>query len=195
MGKLFSLLSLLMIAVFCFGSIAMAEIDWNDMTDEEICSEIEKAQGELGKRRIDSSSIELGVPFYIEKKDGLYLFTIENAHILNSERWKRAAIEHAGDDCIIISVQGIIENVSYDDWDGKIGYTTFINDISVIDQDGFTLESYNISGGDDGKYEVGAFIRIGEKARVSLPYYAYIDTETVTIKVPEHEGEIFFSLR
>lgn len=170
----------------------LADINWAEMSNEEIEMELAAGKQELLSRK--QSEFELGVPIFIENKYGSYLFTLHGAHILG-EHWEKPAKEK-GDDCIMISVQGVCENIDCR-WlgDEYVPNYQLQLDIRVTDQDGFSLEPYDISGGDDGRYEVGAETGVGEMKRVSLIYYAYSDNTSIHIAIPGYEGSIELELQ
>lgn len=172
---------------------ALAEINWAEMTDEEIEKEIALAKEELMSRHEDA--FELGVPILIKNKYGSYLFTLDGAHILG-EKWEKTAKEKS-DDCVMISIQGVCENIDCR-WLGDHDYIPNYQiqlDIHVADQDGFSLEMYDISGGDDGKYEVGANTDVGEMKRVSLIYFAYLDNTSISVSIPDYDGSVELELK
>ncbi len=134
--------------------------------------------------------LALGEPIEITTKDGTFKIAIESAHFLTDEKWMTLA-KQRGDNCIFISVHGVIENINYKDSVGDYLRTYFVQqNLIVADQDGFGLESSGWSGPSDGLYEVSADTLVGEKKRVSMVYYANVGIESVTISIPGYEGTI-----
>ncbi len=169
-----------------------SDFDPAEYTNEALIDIRDEIYAELVSRR--EGILRIGEPVLISTEDGEYYFTIDNAHFLPSDDWMRWA-EGRGEDSIMMSVQGVIENISCDD-SGKGGiFNLYIEKgMLVEDQDGFVLEILNVSGGDDGRYQVGAKTSVGEKRRVSLVYYAFTDTESVTVSFKGMEGAVTIPL-
>ncbi len=133
-----------------------------------------------------AAEYSVGTGIDIADEYGNYILSIDNAHDVD---WncKRDGVK-------FITVQGVAENIDYDRKDkGLSCYQIAQNAIQVQDDDGFDLEFYDISSGDDGIYEVSADIKPSSKKRISLPYYAPEDCETVTVVI-DKEYSVTFSL-
>lgn len=173
-------------------SIAMANIDWTKMTDEEIMAEIDAGKAELNRR--NHSVLELGQPITISNKYGSYVFTVENAHMLNNDYWnhKLEVNNRKNKDTVALSIQGEIENIDCH-WLGDFNYIPnyqIQEDMVVKDQDGYSIEVYDASNGEDGRYEVGAETSPGEKKRVSLIFLVGINTSEISISFKGYDGTI-----
>ena len=165
----------------------------SDYTDEALLDIRDKIYTELLNRR--EGVLRIGEPIMVSNKYGEYYFTIDNAHVLSGDSWMKRSQER-GEDSVCISIQGVIENTSCD-WFGEYGYIPNYQiqlDMLVTDQDGFGLEIIDTSSGDDGRYEVGAHTSVGEKKRVSLIYYAFTDTESITVSFKGLEGLVTIPL-
>lgn len=94
----------------------------------------------------------------------------------------------------MITVQCVLENVDY--IDGEKGITNWdIADsfLYLEDDEGFLLEYYNISGGDDGLYDVGFGVGTapGKKRRISIPFYAAENCGKVTVYIGDEWSDEF----
>lgn len=93
----------------------------------------------------------------------------------------------------VISVNLTVENIDYqydEDWADINPY--LLNEtgkIRVTDMEGFTLEFYNISGPDNGEYQLSTDIPMGTKARVGAPYKVKSDCTSVMISVDGGEAK------
>ncbi len=177
-----------------FASQAMAEINWAAMSNEDIEKELQAGKKELLSRGGDV--FELGKPILIEDKHGTYLFTLDGAHIIEGSKWEKAANKKSAD-CVMISLQGVCENIDCNWW-GDYGYVPAYQiqqDIVVADPEGFSLEVYDASNGEDGRYEVGAHIDVGTKKRVSMIFYAFTDTTSVFVSIPGHDGIVEIKIK
>lgn len=119
----------------------------------------------------------------IQTSDGDFNIDVQNVHTVD---WK---VDNAG--MKVVTIQAEVENISYSGYkDNKIQYYEIVNSgVSLLDEDGFALEFYDISGGDDGKYEVGAIFEIGSKKRVSLPFLVPEECNTVSVSVDGHVSD------
>ena len=192
--KAFVSILLVTFAFLLIATVALAEIDWASMTDEEIIAELEAGEAELARRT--NSLLELGKPITIVNEYGSYVFTVENAHMLNNDYWNyKLEVNHRkNDETVALSVQGVVENIDcrwLNDYDYIPNYQ-IQKDMIVTDHDG--LESYNASNGEDGRYEVGAETSPGEKKRVSLIYLVNINTSEVSVSFKGYEGTITIPL-
>lgn len=92
-----------------------------------------------------------------------------------------------------ISVNLTVENIDYqysDTWDDINPY--LLNEtgkIRVTDMDGFTLEFYDISGPDNGEYQLSTNIAMGTKARVGAPFKVKSDCTSVMISIDGGEAK------
>lgn len=190
MKKCVSIILAFVLSVLMFQ--ALAEINWAEMTDEEIRNEIELAKAELASRH--EAEFVVGKPIRIEDNNGSYLFTMDDVIILDG-RWEDVAKEK-GDDCYVLAIRGVCENL---DWTWMFGdaISTYMmkENLIVSDQDGFSLEPCGtIIGEGSGRYEVGVDIEKGTMKRVALLYYVYHDTTSIFISIPNHEGTIEIDL-
>lgn len=164
---------------------ALADINWKEMSDEEVVKEINAGLVEYLRR--GENKFELGQPVLIQTEDGSYTLTIDGAHILHSTLLDRLASEK-GSDCVVISVQGVCDNIDwlpYKSLNYDYTDTYQIQKAIVVMQDGFALEILGLSGAvEDGMYEVGAEIKAGVKKRISMLYYALKDAGPIGVVVP-----------
>lgn len=125
----------------------------------------------------------LGDSVEIQTAEGNFDIKVQNVHTVD---WK---VNNEG--VKVVTVQAEVENISYSGYeDNKIQYYEIANSgISLLDEDGFDLEFYSISGGNDGKYEVGAIFDIGSKKRVSLPFLVPEECDTVSVSVDGHVSD------
>ena len=91
----------------------------------------------------------------------------------------------------VVTVQAEVENISFSHlYEGEISnYEIASSGVLLLDDEGFVLEFYDISGGNDGKYEVGAYTDIGSKKRVSLPFLVPEECNTVSVSVDGHVSD------
>ena len=86
-----------------------------------------------------------------------------------------------------VSIRSEINNINYDEWEDGEGINAFYLDtngyIKVLDEEGFSLEHYDLTGAPEGQYGVGENVHIGEKARLSLPYMVHKDATSVTVVI------------
>lgn len=94
----------------------------------------------------------------------------------------------------VISVNLSVENIDYkysENWDDDLN-TYLLNEtgkIRITDMDGFTLEFYDISGPDNGEYQLSTNIAIGSKARVGAPYKVKSNCTSVMISIDGGEAK------
>ena len=153
----------------------------------------------------------MNAPMLIKNEYGSYRFTLEGAHILSGE-WEQIAQMYHTDDCMIISVQGVCDNIDCK-WLNNRDYIPNVQiqkDIKVTDQEDFSLESFGLTMEDfgmpreafslmggfrDGRYEVFAETAPGQKKRVSLIYFAFKENTSVIVSVPGYDGSVEIELK
>ena len=157
------------------------------------------------------NAFAMNVPVLIKNEYGSYRFTLEGAHILSGE-WEQIAQMYHTDDCMIISVQGVCDNIDCK-WLNDRDYIPNVQiqkDIKVTDQEEFSLESFGFTMEDfgmpreafslmggfrDGRYEVFAETAPGQKKRVSLIYFAFKENTSVIVSVPGYDGSVEIELK
>lgn len=130
---------------------------------------------------VQADQINFGDSIEISTEYGRYKLQIDNVHEVD---WDWAVEDRK--EMKIVTVQCVVENLNHTGAfeEGAIAnWEIGMKGILITDQDGFGLEFFNISGGDDGAYEVGAMTSVGSKKRVSLPYYAPEDCTKITVTV------------
>ena len=190
----------LVLALVLVSSVAFAEIDWSKMSSEEIQAEIQAAQAELASR--NSEALELGKTITIQSKYGTYIFTIDGAHLLTSDYWietakERWSEEENYDGMVYVAIQGVVVNVDYEAFENRNYLPSYMiqMDMTVTDQDGFALEMDDGVSGGDGRYDIWSTTSPGEKRRVSLLFFAFTDTTSVTISFKGYDGSVTIPLK
>ena len=184
--RVYSFILVFLLVMSVIVPTALAEVNWSTMTDEEIRKELQEGQKELLLRR--SSMFTAHTSAAIKTEKGNYLFTLENAHTTAATQY---LINQKGDDVIVVCIEGICENIDY-----KTSLRESVSNydiqkwLQVTDQNGFSLEILDYTGIDDGRYEVCAETNVGEKKRICLTYYAYMDTTSVIISIPGFAGNV-----
>ena len=125
----------------------------------QIDNQSESANTELEK-------YALGDSIEIQTSDGNFDIKVQNVHTVD---WK---VDNEG--MKVVTVQAEVENISFS---------------HLYEDEGFVLEFYDISGGNDGKYEVGAHTGISSKKRVSLPFLVPEECNTVSVSVDGHVSD------
>lgn len=125
------------------------------------------------------SEYGFGVRHKIETDDGVFYITIEDVRVLYGD-WSLIA-KNKSKDTVFISVHAIVENESVK----NLTSSEVAKCMDIIDEDGFSLEFYNVSGMEDGKYEVCPDIKAGAKKRGSYPYYATNGKFGFTLKISD----------
>lgn len=142
----------------------------------QIDNQSESANTELEK-------YALGDSIEIQTSDGNFDIKVQNVHTVDwkvdNERMK------------VVTVQAEVENISFSHlYEDEISNYEIANSgVLLLDDEGFVLEFYDISGGNDGKYEVGAHTGISSKKRVSLPFLVPEECNTVSVSVDGHVSD------
>lgn len=125
----------------------------------------------------------LGDSVEIQTTEGNFDIKVQNVHTVD---WK---VKNEG--MKVVTVQAEVENISFSDlYEDEISnYEIARSGVVLLDDEGFVLEFYDISGGNDGKYEVGAYTDIGSKKRVSLPFLVPEECNTVSVSVDGHVSD------
>lgn len=143
----------------------------NDSSQEKIDNPIVETVSD----EIDDAVINKTIT--IDTENGNFSVIVKGVHEVD---WN-----YKNDTMKIVTIQAEVENIGFSDlYDGEIAsYEICNNGVSLLDDEEFELEFYDISSGDDGKYEVGAHTSISSKKRVSLPFIVPVECDTVFIKV------------
>ena len=125
----------------------------------------------------------LGDSVEIQTTEGNFDIKVQNVHTVD---WK---VKNEG--MKVVTVQAEVENISFSDlYEDEISnYEIARSGVVLLDDEGFVLEFYDISGGNDGKYEVGAHTDIGSKKRVSIPFLVPEECNTVSVSVDGHVSD------
>ena len=125
----------------------------------------------------------LGDSVEIQTTEGNFDIKVQNVHTVD---WK---VKNEG--MKVVTVQAEVENISFSDlYEDEISnYEIARSGVVLLDDEGFVLEFYDISGGNDGKYEVGAYTDIGSKKRVSIPFLVPEECNTVSVSVDGHVSD------
>lgn len=125
----------------------------------------------------------LGDSVEIQTTEGNFDIKVQNVHTVD---WK---VKNEG--MKVVTIQAEVENISFSDlYEDEISnYEITRSGVVLLDDEGFVLEFYDISGGNDGKYEVGAYTDIGSKKRVSIPFLVPEECNTVSVSVDGHVSD------
>lgn len=125
----------------------------------------------------------LGDSVEIQTTEGNFDIKVQNVHTVD---WK---VKNEG--MKVVTIQAEVENISFSDlYEDEISnYEIARSGVVLLDDEGFVLEFYDISGGNDGKYEVGAYTDIGSKKRVSIPFLVPEECNTVSVSVDGHVSD------
>ncbi len=128
----------------------------------------------------ETAKQDLGDSILINSEHGSFRIKVKNVHEV---KWDGVTTENK-----IFTIQAEVENIDFSYlYDNKLSNYEICNyGISVLDEYGFSLEFYDIAGPSDGVYEVAAMTDIGAKKRVSLPFTAPEDCETISIQIGDY---------